>query len=578
MKMKTITGIPASYGIAIGPVFLYVQAVLDYERCEADDPEKEWARFETAQESAKQQLDQVYQKALAETGEEQAEIFSAHTLMVEDPELVGGIRSLVFDDGLNIEAAVSDTIENFAAMLEAIDDEYLSARALDIRDVGMRLMRNLLGVTDSPTKNLTKPSIIVAKDLTPSDTILMDKTYVLGFCTAEGGATSHTAILARNLGIPAVVGAGETILKEASKAEMLVVDGDAGEMILDPDESTLEEFQIRQEKFLKMKDLVGTVAHEPAVTLDGHQVEVVANIGSVEDTQDALDAGAEGVGLLRTEFLYLERQSLPTEAEQYKSYKAIADAFGKLPVVLRTLDVGGDKEIPYIEMPAEDNPFLGVRAIRLCLDRPKLFKPQLKAALRAGYGNNLKLMFPMVAMVEEVEQARALLEECRDELVEEGHPVPDEMEIGMMIEIPAAAIMADQFAEVVDFFSIGTNDLTQYTMAADRTNAKIARLTSGFQPPVFRLIKQVIDAAHAHGKWVGLCGEMAGELLAIPILLGLGLDEFSMNPPAIAYAKYLIRSITLEKAKEVASLALDCKNDNEIRALVQEMVPEVNLD
>jgi len=577
MIMKTITGIPASYGIAIGPTFVYIQEVLDFVREKTDSPEQEWARFETALEASKQQLDQVYQKALVETGEEQAEIFSAHVLMLEDPELVGGIKSLVYDDQLNIEAAVSDTVENFASMLEAIDDEYLSARALDIRDVGARLMRNLLGVTDSPTKNLTKPSIIVAKDLTPSDTILMDKTFVLGFCTAEGGATSHTAILARNLGIPAVVGAGENILEEAKKDALLVVDGDSGEITIDPDKTALKEFQIRQEKFLKMKNLVGTVAHKPAVTLDGHQVEVVANIGSVEDSQDALDAGAEGVGLLRSEFLYLERQILPSEAEQYKSYKAIADAFGKMPVVLRTLDVGGDKEIPYIEMPAEDNPFLGVRAIRLCLDRPKLFKPQLRAALRAGYGNNLKLMFPMVAMVEEVEQARALLEECRAELVEEGHQVPDEMEIGMMIEIPAAAIMADQFAEVVDFFSIGTNDLTQYTMAADRTNAKIARLTSGFQPAVFRLIKLVIDAAHAHGKWVGLCGEMAGELLAIPILLGLGLDEFSMNPPAIAYAKYLIRSITQEKAEEVARLALDCKNDEEIRALVQEMVPEVNL-
>ena len=357
-----------------------------------------------------------------------------------------------------------------------------------------------------------------------------------------------------------------------------MIDGDAGEVIIDPTSKALKEFQKRQERFLQIQAEAEKLTHQPAITTDGHQVEVVANIGNVEGVEAALEAGAEGVGLLRSEFLYLERSSLPTEEEQYQSYKAIADAFGERPVILRSLDVGGDKDIPYINMPPEINPFLGVRAIRLCLSRPELFKPQLRAALRAGYGNNLKLMFPMVATVDDVHQTRKVLDQCREELKEEGYEVAEEMDIGIMIEIPSAAIMADQLADVVDFFSIGTNDLSQYTLAADRTNAQVATIASGFQPAVFRLIKGVIDAAHSKGKWVGLCGEMAGELLAIPILLGLGLDEFSMNPPAIPFAKRLIRSISFEHAKEVAEIALNLRGDKEIRDYIQEAVPEVNME
>lgn len=574
--MKTITGIPASYGIAIGPAFVYQRVELEIRRETIDDTDVEWARFESAQVTARTQLDEIYLKAEKESGDEHAAIFKAQLMMLDDPELIGAVKTVVFEQKIKVESALADAVENYAGMLEALEDEYLSARALDIRDVGARMLRILLGVSDTPAKDLSLPSIIIADDLTPSDTILLDKTYVLGFCTAKGGATSHTAILARSLGIPAVVGAGNTV-QHLRNGIQLIVDGDSGEVIVDPDAPTLSEYHLRQDKSLLIKEKASEVAHQPAITSDGHQVEIVANIGNVEDARAALEAGAEGVGLLRSEFLYLERSSLPTEEEQYQSYKAIADTFGELPVILRTLDVGGDKEIPYIDLPKEDNPFLGVRAIRLCLNRPQLFKPQLRAALRAGQGNNLKLMFPMVASVEEVVQAKSLLEECRRELEQEGHLIQDKMEVGIMIEIPAAAIIADQLAEVVDFFSIGTNDLSQYTMAADRTNAKVAQIASGFQPAVFRLIKQVIDAAHARGKWVGLCGEMAGELIAIPILLGLGLDEFSMNPPAIPYAKLLIQSISLEKAKAVAELALNQLNSNEIRALVLELIPEVQL-
>jgi phosphotransferase system enzyme I (PtsI) len=575
--MKAISGIPASYGIAIGPAFVFGHEELEIEISKIDDLEAEWQRFEAAREESRQQLDEAYQVTLKDCGEEAAEIFIAQKMMLDDPELIGTIRKRLEEEMICVEAALHETAEAFASQLEAIDDEYLSARALDIRDVSSRCLRNLLGYFDSPAAGLIKPSIIVSNDLTPSDTVLLDKDYVLGFCTAKGGSTSHTAILARGLGIPAVVGVG-TDVEIIRQEDILVIDGDAGEVIIAPDQKSLQSFQDKQERFLEIQAEAESITHKPAVTLDGHQVEVVANIGSEEGIQPALDAGAEGVGLLRSEFLYLERETLPTEDEQYKSYKAIADAFGEKPVILRSLDVGGDKEIPYIGLPQEDNPFLGIRAIRLCLKRPDIFKPQLRAALRAGYGNNLKLMFPMVGSVEDVLRTREVLEECRAELKKEGQDVADMMEIGIMIEIPSAAIIADQLAEVVDFFSIGTNDLSQYTMAADRTNAEVAPLASGFQPAVFRLIKNVIDAAHEKGKWVGLCGEMAGELLAIPILLGLGLDEFSMNPPAIPFAKRLIRSISLEDARQVAEKALQLNSDQEIREYIQEAIPEVNID
>ncbi|MEE8356805.1 MAG: phosphoenolpyruvate--protein phosphotransferase [Anaerolineales bacterium] len=574
--MKSITGIPASYGIAIGSAFVFDRTEIIIPTCSIDDPEAEWDRFEDACEKTCQQLDQAYQKAKEDLGEEAAEIFSAQKLMLEDPELINTVKTRVENELINIEAALFETAESYAQQLEAINDEYLSARALDIRDVSSRCLRNLLGITDTPAAGLKSPAIIVAKDLTPSDTVLLNKDFVLGFCIAEGGSTSHTAILARGLGIPAVVGAG-TAVEQITNGDELVIDGDAGIIVIKPDQGQVKEFNKRQKNFQKIKAEAVAITHQPAITTDGHQVEVVANIGNVDGVQAALDAGAEGVGLLRSEFLYLERSSLPTEEEQYQKYKTIADAFGDKPVILRSLDVGGDKDIPYIDLPPEANPFLGVRAIRLCLSRPELFKPQLRAALRAGFGNNLKLMFPMIATVDDVLKARAVLEECRDELKKEGYDVADQMDIGIMIEIPSAAILADQLSEVVDFFSIGTNDLSQYTLAADRTNAQVAQIASGFQPAVFRLIKQVIDAAHLNGKWVGLCGEMAGELLAIPILLGLGLDEFSMNPPAIPFAKKLIRSISFEHAQQVAQTALNLKSDSEIREYIQKTVPEVNL-
>jgi phosphoenolpyruvate-protein phosphotransferase len=570
--VRTLGGIPASRGIAIGPAFRFRETALRFDRYRVDDPDAEWARFQAATHEAREQLAAVYARAEAESGAKQAAIFQAHMLMLEDPELLGAVRTAVEDQGVNAEAALSDAADMYARMLESLDDEYLSARAADVRDVAARVLRALLGLSESPTAGLAAPSVLLARDLTPSDTVLLDKSLVLGFCTAEGGATSHTAILARGLGLPAVVGAGPEVLAVPDGA-MLVLDGSEGTLLVEPDEAALPAYRARQTAAATLQVQARRRAYQPAVTRDGHRVEVVANVGNVEGARAALEAGAEGVGLLRTEFLYLERDRLPDEEEQYRAYRAIADVFGEQPVILRTLDVGGDKDLPYLDLVQEMNPFLGLRAIRLSLTRPELFRPQLRAALRAGAGRNLKLMFPMVATVAEVRAARAVLEECRAELLAEGQSVAEGMEVGIMVEVPAAALMADRLAAEVDFFSIGTNDLSQYVLAADRTNAQVANLASGFHPAVLRLVRDVITAAHAQGRWVGLCGELAGEPLAIPVLLGLGLDEFSMNPPAIPLAKEVLRALTLDEARQVAQAALEQDGPEAVQALVRERVP-----
>jgi len=574
--MKTLQGIAASPGIAIGPAFRFQKTDLRFECYAVQDPSAEWARFQTALETASAQLADVCAQAEAESGADDAAIFQAHALMLDDPELLDAVRTAIEEQCVNAESALNDAAGTYIQLLESLDDEYLSARAADVRDVADRVLRILLGVAESPTANLTTPSVILARDLTPSDTVLLDKSLVLGFCTAEGGPTAHTAILARGLGLPAIVGIGPDLL-EVEDHTTLILDGGSGTLVAEPDDKTVAMYRGRQAVATTVLAQAREQAHEPAITRDGHRVEVVANIGNVEGARAALDAGAEGVGLLRTEFLYLERDHLPDEEEQYQTYRAILYEFGDRPVILRTLDIGGDKELSYFDLPKEMNPFLGLRAIRLCLTQPNIFKPQLRAVLRAGAGRNLKVMFPMVATVAEVRAARSLLEECRAELLAEGQPIAEEMEIGIMVEIPSAALMADRLAAEVDFFSIGTNDLSQYTMAADRVNAAVAPLANGFQPAVLRLVRQVITAAHAQGKWVGLCGELAGEPLAAPILLGLGLDEFSMNPPAIPLIKQIIRALTLDQARAVAQAALELDSPDAVQALVRERVPAADL-
>jgi phosphotransferase system enzyme I (PtsI) len=573
--MKELKGIAASLGFAIGSVFLYEREEIRIEECQDKDVSAEWQKFEDALKTAKEQISHIYEHVKNESGEDHAEIFSAQLMILDDPDLMDSVKQVLNAKRNNIEAALYEAIEQFAMAMEMLDDEYLKARALDIRDVGNRILRILLGIAESPTAGLNEPSVILADDLTPSDTVLIDKNMILGFCIAKGGATSHTAILARGLGIPAVVGAGDEIMK-VKKGERIIVDGSEGFVFINPSDDKVSYYTEKQKHFNQVMKESLSKAHEPAITQDGQHVEVVANIGNVENAKAAMEAGAEGVGLLRTEFLYLEGTALPTEEEQYKSYRAIVDVFGDYPVILRTLDIGGDKELSYLSLPKEANPFLGVRAIRLCFNRPDIFKPQLRAALRAAEGKNLKIMFPMVATVDEIRQARAILTECQNELKAEKVSHAAKVDIGIMIEIPAAAIMSDVLAKEVDFFSIGTNDLSQYTLAADRTNAGVANIASSFQPPVLRLVKMVIDAAHKEGKWVGMCGELAGEPVAIPILLGLGLDEFSMNPPAIPIAKQIIRSVSKEQAKEIAELVLTLENSDQVQSYVRDLLPIVN--
>jgi phosphotransferase system enzyme I (PtsI) len=570
--MKKLTGVAASRGICIGPVFKFIRAELKIEKKTGLDPQAEINRFHSALGQAKQQIGRIHEKALKESSKADAAIFEAHQMILDDPEFIGAVENKVKDEKTNSENAVDAAARMFSATMAAMNDEYFKARATDIMDVGSRVLRILLGVAESPTANLHAPSVIVADDLTPSDTILLDKSLVLGFCTAQGSATSHTAILARGLGLPAVAGAGREVLTQTD-GDRIIVDGTHGIAIIDPDDATAKEYDRRDKLSQTIREEALKHAHEPAITLDGVRAEVAANIGDVKGSKTAVKNGAEGSGLLRTEFLYLERSNLPSEEEQYQAYRAILDAFEQHPVVLRTLDVGGDKEIPYMGLAAESNSFLGQRALRLCLTRPDIFKPQLRAALRAGEDRNLKIMYPMVAAPSEVRAARKVYEECVSELKAEGKSFAENIEVGIMVEIPSAAVVADQLAKEVDFFSIGTNDLSQYTMAADRTNPKVANLSNAFQPAVLRLIREVIKAAHKEGKWVGMCGELAGEPLAAPILIGLGLDEFSMSPPMVPLIKQIIRNLNAQEMKSVAEHALELDTPEAVQEYVKKKVP-----
>lgn len=569
--MRVLQGLAASPGIAIGPAFRLERAPVRYQRTAAADRERELLRFQQAVEVAARQLEEVHARAAAESGASQAAIFEAQALMLQDPELLQKVRAAVEEEGIGAEAAVSDAAEEYIGILEALDDDYLRARSRDVRDVADRLLRALLGVSDSASAGLQTPSIIVARDLTPSDTVALDKSLVLGFCTAEGGTTSHTAILARALALPAVVGLGPGIL-EIEDGTPLALDAGAGTVWVEPDAGTVAHCRAQRAAVAAFMLQAQGRAMEPAVTRDGHRVEVMANVGDVEGAWAALLAGAEGIGLLRSEFLYLERPTMPGEEEQYQAYRRILEVLDGRPVTLRTLDVGGDKGLHYIQMPPQMNPSLGLRGIRLCLARPDIFRPQLRAALRAGAGHSLRVMFPMVSTLGEVRAAREMLESCRNELRAEGHPVADQMEVGVMVEVPAAALMADRLAAEVDFFSIGTNDLSQYVMAADRTSAEVAHLADAFHPAVLRLVRDVIAAAHARGRRVGLCGELAGEPLAIPVLLGLGLDELSISPPRVPLAKQVIRALTIAEARDIAAQALALDSPEEIQARVRERV------
>jgi phosphocarrier protein FPr len=559
-----LQGVGASEGYAVAPAFVYWRPDLHVERRTVDDPQAEIDRFWQALDVARRQLAQVQQQVSATTDEQTGRIFEFYRMMLEDNELLRAVEDKITTEHCNAEAAISDAIDRWVSHFESLDDELMRARAVDVRDVGNRLLAVLIGVGQSQLSELPGPVIVVADDLAPSETALLDRMQVRGLCTALGGSTSHTAILARMWGIPAVVGLGESILA-VPPGSTLALDGETGVVEVNPSPKTLRAYRARQERLTVVQAEALEGAAEPAVTRDGRRVEVVANIGDVASAYEAINYGAEGVGLLRTEFLYLGRTTLPHEEEQYAAYHAIAEVMGQRPLIVRTLDVGGDKQLPYLDIGPEMNPFLGVRAIRLCLERPDIFQPQLRAILRAGVGHNVKIMFPMVATRDEILQARVALDQARRDLAVAGIPHAGQVEVGIMVETPAAAIGADVLAPEVDFFSIGSNDLTQYTLACDRGNERLSHLYYPLDPAVVRLIRGVIEAAHVAGKGVGLCGELAGQRVAIPVLLGLGLDEFSMTPHAIPAAKQLIRSLSVAEAQQIADHVLSLSMASEVK-------------
>ncbi|MED3719395.1 phosphoenolpyruvate--protein phosphotransferase [Geobacillus stearothermophilus] len=568
IREKTIHGIAASSGIAIAKAYRLETPDLAAEKRAVADVEAEVARFEAAVAKAKEELEAIKQHALEKLGEDKAAIFAAHLLVLDDPELLNPIKEKIQTERVNAEYALDETASFFISMFEAMDNEYMKERAADIRDVTKRILAHLLGVTISNPSLISEEVVIIAEDLTPSDTAQLNRQYVKGFATDIGGRTSHSAIMARSLEIPAVVGT-KTVTGEVKNGDIVIVDGLDGQVIINPSPELLAQYEQKRARYEAQKAEWAKLVHEATVTADGIHVELAANIGTPDDVKGALANGAEGIGLYRTEFLYMGRSELPTEDEQFVAYKTVLEQMNGKPVVVRTLDIGGDKELPYLQLPKEMNPFLGFRAIRLCLEMQDMFRTQLRALLRASVYGNLKIMFPMIATLDEFRQAKAILLEEKEALLRQGVAVADGIEVGMMVEIPAAAVMADQFAKEVDFFSIGTNDLIQYTMAADRMNERVAYLYQPYNPAILRLISHVIDAAHREGKWVGMCGEMAGDPIAIPILLALGLDEFSMSATSILPARAQLKQLAKEEAARIKETVLSLGTAEEVVSFVK---------
>ncbi|MCW5877982.1 MAG: phosphoenolpyruvate--protein phosphotransferase [Anaerolineales bacterium] len=551
----TIKGVPASAGIAIGKPWVYRPAQAAVKPRSIADVDQELERFEAARQEALQQLGALASKTRAEIGQAEAEIFEAHQLFLEDDELIKAITHGVQSEKICAEAAVDAAINAAAAQLSALEDDYFRARASDLRDVGRRLVNLLLGVDTGLRDFPTHPVVVLAEDLTPSDTMQFEKSKLLALVTVQGGPTSHTAILAGSMGIPALVSV-PVDLAAAERSPQVIVDGSIGQLILDPHADLLAAKQAEQAQLQAKHRAAEARSREAAITLDGHVVEIVANIGNLEGAQKALQHGAEGVGLFRTEFLFLDREQMPTEEEQTQAYRQIFEVLRGKPVVVRTLDIGGDKAVSYLGFKDEANPFLGWRAIRMIDGRSDVLLCQLRALLCAGVDADLRIMVPMVSRLTEVEQARSLLKLAQEQLQSEGLPACPSPQFGIMVEVPSAALVAEHIAPMVDFFSIGTNDLTQYTMAVDRTNERVVQIASTFHPSVLRLIQMTIEAAHHHGKWVGLCGEFASNPAAVPLLLGMGLDEFSMSSVNIPDIKDLIRRFSMDECREIARHAL----------------------
>ena len=572
-----IQGISGSRGVAVGNVYRYIQeeiVIPDYTVAE-DKVEEEIGKFAAAMAATLKQLDTIRQKALDEMGPEEAAIFEAHMQIAQDPSLSDGIKSLVESSHTNVVAATAQTIETFANIFLGMEDPYMRERGADIKDIGDRLMRNMLGMNPRGLSHISGEVILVAQDLAPSDTASLDKNVVKGIVTAAGGPTSHAAIMARTLEIPAVMGVGD--IESFVDGDKAVVLGTDGIVEMNPSDADWDEYTNQAAAFQEELKRLRESANLEATTTDGHHVELFGNIGKAKDAKNALTMGAQGIGLYRTEFLYMENDELPAEDVQFEEYKKVAQDMKGKPVIIRTMDIGGDKELKCLDLPSEMNPFLGYRAIRISLNRPDIFKVQLRALLRASAFGDIHIMYPMIASVEEVKQANAMLDECKEELIADGKEFNKDIKVGIMIEVPAAAVISPILAKYVDFFSIGTNDLCQYTLAVDRMNEAIGSLYQPLHPGVIRLIKHVIDASHEQGKFTGMCGELASDPVATMILLGLGLDEFSMTASSIPLIKNILRSVSKAECEEVANKALTMDTAEEITGYAKSVLIEKGL-
>ncbi|HDA2742649.1 TPA: phosphoenolpyruvate--protein phosphotransferase [Staphylococcus aureus] len=569
---KLIKGIAASDGVAIAKAYLLVEPDLTFDKNEkVTDVEGEVAKFNNAIEASKVELTKIRNNAEVQLGADKAAIFDAHLLVLDDPELIQPIQDKIKNENANAATALTDVTTQFVTIFESMDNEYMKERAADIRDVSKRVLSHILGIELPNPSMIDESVVIVGNDLTPSDTAQLNKEFVQGFATNIGGRTSHSAIMSRSLEIPAIVGT-KSITQEVKQGDMIIVDGLNGDVIVNPTEDELIAYQDKRERYFADKKELQKLRDADTVTVDGVHAELAANIGTPNDLPGVIENGAQGIGLYRTEFLYMGRDQMPTEEEQFEAYKEVLEAMNGKRVVVRTLDIGGDKELSYLNLPEEMNPFLGYRAIRLCLAQQDIFRPQLRALLRASVYGKLNIMFPMVATINEFREAKAILLEEKENLKNKGHDISDDIELGIMVEIPATAALADVFAKEVDFFSIGTNDLIQYTLAADRMSERVSYLYQPYNPSILRLVKQVIEASHKEGKWTGMCGEMAGDETAIPLLLGLGLDEFSMSATSILKARRQINGLSKNEMTELANRAVDCATQEEVIELVNNYV------
>ena len=568
--VEKLKGIAASDGIAVAKAYLLTEPDLTFNKITVENSDSEIDRLKSALNEASKELEIIRSKAAESLGEEEAQVFDAHLMVLSDPELIGSIESSIVDNKINAESGLKEVTDMFIGMFEGMEDNpYMQERAADIKDVTKRVLSHLLGVKLPNPSMIDEEVIVVAHDLTPSDTAQLNRQFVKAFVTDIGGRTSHSAIMARSLEIPAIVGTKE-ITSFVKEGDLIIIDGLEGDVIVHPESTDVATYETKAKAFADQKAEWDKLKDEPTITADGKHIELAANIGTPKDLVGVKSNGGEAVGLYRTEFLFMDSPDFPTEEAQFEAYKEVLEGMEGKAVVVRTMDIGGDKELPYLTLPHEMNPFLGYRAIRICLAQPDMFRTQLRALLRASVFGQLRIMFPMIATLQEFRQAKEMLMEEKAKLVSEGVDVSNDIEVGIMIEIPAAAVIADKFAKEVDFFSIGTNDLIQYTMAADRMNERVSYLYQPYNPSILRLIKNVIDASHKEGKWTGMCGEMAGDQTAVPLLVGLGLDEFSMSASSILKTRSLMKRLDTKQMAELADKAInDCDTADEVVTLVE---------